>query len=75
MDIQDATPMNVPPMNGAAMNAPPMNGVAMNVGTYIGGRRNNVVVCCLARGCKEMDGDEVSGDIVIAELGRRGWVR
>ena len=33
-----------------------------------------MVVCRLARGCKEMDEDEVVGDIVIAELGRCGLV-
>ena len=34
-----------------------------------------MVVCRLARGCEEMDGDKVVGDIVIAELGGRGLVR
>ena len=34
-----------------------------------------MVVCRLASGCKEMDGDAVIGDIVIVELGRRGLVR
>ena len=33
-----------------------------------------MVVCRLVSGCKEMDRDEVIGDIVIAELGRRGLV-
>ena len=36
-----------------------------------------MIVCRLVSGCKEMDGDEVVGDIVIAELGfeclAAGW--
>ena len=34
-----------------------------------------MVVCRLVSGCKDMDGDEVVGDIVIAELGRRDRVQ
>ena len=34
-----------------------------------------MVVCRLASGCKEMNRDEVVGDIVIEELGCRGRVR
>ena len=31
-----------------------------------------MVVCRLASGCKDMDGEKVVGDIVIEELGRCG---
>ena len=34
-----------------------------------------MVMCRLSSGCKEMDGDEVLDDIVIAELGHYGQVR
>ena len=34
-----------------------------------------MVVCRLAIGCKEMDQDEVAGDIVIAKLGRCSPIR
>ena len=33
-----------------------------------------MVVCRLASGCTELDGDKVVGDSVIAELGRHGLV-
>ena len=34
-----------------------------------------MVVCHLARGCKEMDREEAAGDIVIEKLGRHGRVQ